>query len=383
MSVPDGRYHDKGDFHDMNDHPFSMNESATRRGFLLSILGASGAGALAASGCASSGMVRRVKAPRDLLKPGAATVNLVTGVNRRQMVRDAMEPFRYELAAAIADKQVIIKINCVGNEGDPLMVTPPDAVRGVLDVLAPIYDRQVIIAESPVQNKNPERTFGIFGYPVLEQEYNARLLDLNYENTTWQWIVDRNLHPTRIRIIDTFLDPDNFFISVTRIKTHNCVVATLTLKNMVMGSPLKLPHLNINDKAKMHAGNKTSHNTNLNLFKIAHRVHPDFSVLDGFVGVEGNGPAEGTPVDHRVALAGFDFVAVDRIGTELMGIPWGDVGYLAYCAEAGLGQGDRDRIRITGENPRDHVIGYKLHENIDWQMQWKRDLDLALTDEDA
>ena len=91
-------------------------------------------------------------------------------------------------------------------------------------------------------------------------------------------------------------------------------------------------------------------------------------------GRRGNGPAHGTPVDHKVALAGPDYVSVDRIGSELMGIPWENIGYLNYCADTGLGQGDRSKIDIIGQNVKKHVIKYKLHDSIERQYKWKDDL---------
>lgn len=305
---------------------------------------------------------------------GESRVSLVKGNDRRDLIYEAMKPFENEIKEGIKDKQVIIKLNCVGQNGYLLMVTHPDAVRGVLDFLKPIYDRQVIVAESAVQNRNVPRWYEMYAYKPLEQEYNTKIVELNHEPTTYHWILDKDLYPARIRIINTFLDPNNYIISITRLKTHNCVVATLTLKNTVMGSPLKIPRLKINEKAKMHAtgkGNNSPKMINFNIFLMAHRVRPDFAILDGFEGVEGNGPAHGTPVDQRVALAGPDYLAVDRIGSELMGIPWEDIGYLNYCANAGLGQGDRSKIKIIGPDPRDYVIKYKLHENIEWQLTWK------------
>lgn len=82
-------------------------------------------------------------------------------------------------------------------------------------------------------------------------------------------------------------------------------------------------------------------------------------------------PTEGTPVEHGVALASTDFIAADRIGCLLMDVPFGDVGYLTYCANAGLGQGDLSKITIIGPDPRSHVITYKLHERFEQMLEWK------------
>ena len=114
---------------------------------------------------------------------------------------------------------------------------------------------------------------------------------------------------------------------------------------------------------------------NYNLFHMAHMVHPHLSVLDAYEGVEGNGPVSDEVVDHRIALAGTDYVAVDRIGAELMGVPFEKVGYLTYCADAGLGQGDRGRITVTGEDPADHIRKYKLHKSVDFQYRWDEEIE--------
>ena len=63
------------------------------------------------------------------------------------------------------------------------------------------------------------------------------------------------------------------------------------------------------------------------------------AVIDGFEGMEGNGPVGGTPIDHRVCVASPDWLAADRVAVELMGIDYAKVGYLNFCANAGLGQG--------------------------------------------
>jgi uncharacterized protein (DUF362 family) len=166
--------------------------------------------------------------------------------------------------------------------------------------------------------------------------------------------------------------------SITRPKTHNVVVATLGMKNMVMGSPLKI-YKKVNYKYMMHGAGPWW--LNYNMFTVARTVRPDFTVIDGLEGMEGNGPIDGTPVEHGIALAGSDVIAVDRVGIDLMGISLEDVGYLNYCADAGLGNASHDRIKIIGSaNPKDHVIKYKPHENIDWQLKWKEDLKMKTED---
>jgi hypothetical protein len=65
------------------------------------------------------------------------------------------------------------------------------------------------------------------------------------------------------------------------------------------------------------------------------------------------------------------------MATRLMGIPLEDVGYLNYCAAGGLGNIDRDKIDIIGEqDPEKSIINYKLGSNIKMQLEWKDPLNL-------
>ena len=54
-----------------------------------------------------------------------------------------------------------------------------------------------------------------------------------------------------------------------------------------------------------------------------------------------------------------------------MGIPYEDVGYLQWCGNAVIGQGDRTKIKVIGPDPAEHVIKYRLHEKADKQHEWK------------
>lgn len=208
-----------------------------------------------------------------------------------------------------------------------------------------------------------------YGYMLLKDEYNVDLIDLNLENSTYEWVLDTNLYPKAIPIIDSFLDPNNYFISVTRMKTHELVVATMSIKNMVMGSPLNKYNVQ-NYKSIMHPGlPRWAH---YNIFLIARKIRPNFSILENVEGMQGNGPVRGFPMKHGVGLAGIDPVAVDSIGAELMGIDVKDIGYIKFCGDAGIGQIERSNIEIIGgKDPANYVQKYQLHDRIEQELEWK------------
>jgi uncharacterized protein (DUF362 family) len=304
-------------------------------------------------------------------KPERSKVSFVTGTNRREMINQVMTPLKDVIQKGIQDKQVIIKPNFVSTRM-PLCAPHVDAVRGVLDVLKPIYPGKIIIAESSADG-NTMPGFQNYGYAPLEKEYDVTFVDLNTHTSQAVWILDRNLRPVAIQVIADYLNPKNYFISLTRLKTHNLVVATMGLKNMVMGCPLNSG--SIRSKPLMHGA--SSRWLHYNIYLVAQLVRPQLTVIDCLEGMEGNGPINGTPVQHGVALAGTDVMAVDSIGAQLMDIPLENIGYLNYCANAGLGIIDRERIDIIGDKkPQDYVKKYQLANNIQQQLEWKEPLQL-------
>ena len=342
-----------------------------RRLFLKGLAGT--AAGLALGGASGLDAAEKVKAADR-----RSRVAFVAGNDRRDMMRDVLKPFEKEIREGIRGKKVVVKPNLVW-DGNPLCATHPDAVRGVLDFLKPMYKGTVIVAESTASPKGTMYCFEEYGYKPIEREFNAKIVDLNTDSWTNVWIQDSNGYPIDIKIIDTFLDPDTYIISLARMKTHDCVVATLGFKNMLMAAPLNVmkdrPEFvkNQHEKAKMHLGpaQSPSKGINYNMFLLSHHVRPEFTIIDGFEGMEGKGPAAGTPVDHRVMLAGPDVVSVDRVGIELMGIDYTNVGYLQWCSAAGIGQGDRAKIDLIGPDTSKYVKKYRLHDNIDWQLKWK------------
>jgi uncharacterized protein (DUF362 family) len=324
--------------------------------------------------------------PADLKAPvkkfnddGMSPVAFTTGTDRMQMIFDVMKPFHSELKAAIKNKKLVIKPNMVVTNKD-LCATHKDALKAVLEYLKPIYKGQILIAESSAF-VNSFDGFKNYGYTDLEKDYNIKFVDLNTQKTGKPFfIVDKDLHLEKIETADIFTDPEYYIISLSRLKTHNFVVMTAGIKNIVMGAPLNPGTVvnggrPLNYKSNMHAGGPRW--LHYNMFLLAQSIRPDFTIIDGVEGMEGNGPINGTPVNHRVALAGFDVVAIDSICSRLMGIPVENVGYINYCAAGGMGNIDRAKIEIIGsKSPEDNIIAYKLGSNADFQLDWKNPLNL-------
>lgn len=304
-------------------------------------------------------------------------VSFTNGTDRKTMMKEILQPFEPQIREGLIGKQLVIKPNMVVTN-TPLCATHPDAIRGVLDFIKPFYKGQIIIAESCAGGDAMEgyKTYGILD---LQNEYDIKFVDLNQSSGTPFWVMNPDLRPAQTLIGDIFLDPKNYIISISRLKTHDTTVMTAGTKNIVMAAPLNIPAVNggpvIRSKRIMHSGGPRW--LNFNMFLLSQQIRPDLTVIDGLEGMEGNGPVRGTSVDHRIALAGDDVFAVDSICTKLMGIPIENVGYLNYGAASGLGNIDYNKIEILGnKNPDNHIIKYKLHDTSGLQLDWKNPLNV-------
>jgi len=72
-----------------------------------------------------------------------------------------------------------------------------------------------------------------------------------------------------------------------------------------------------------------------------------------------------------------DWLAADTVGAELMGIGIGKIGYLNYCAQAGMGQADLSKIEILGPVLKDHIKIYKEPADMERLLSWQKPLQNA------
>jgi uncharacterized protein (DUF362 family) len=306
-------------------------------------------------------------------------VSLVKGDSRRKNIYDALVAIDDQIRPALkAKKYVFVKLNGVEAAGRLLGSTQPDALSGILDYLAPRFKGLVVVGDSgDIPGKQAASKYG---WDKVFADYKG--LNLKFETTNEDqshygllYGIDYDLHVIPIRLGARFVDTDAFVISAAVLKTHNMVVATMAVKNLVMGAPLA-PALGNNnyadsEKRKFHVGIRSG---NYNMFLAAQKMLPTnwgIGVVDGFEGMEGNGPMSGTPVGHRIALASTDFLAVDRVGLECMGIDPSWLGYLNYAYQAGLGQYDLTRIDVVGAKIADVQKKYRLHADTDRMLEWR------------
>ena len=314
-------------------------------------------------------------------------VSVTASGDRADIAFRALKPFAKEIKHAIGNRRVVLKPNNVLIYV-PLACTHVETLEGILEFLKSINKLDnVIIAESTASG-NTLAGFDNYGYYRLVSKYPVKLVDLDKEPSENLYVFnEKDFKPHLIKVSDIILDPNSYVVSVARMKTHGSVVATLSLKNIVFGAPVKDPGFTlfnedkefsslaqptkegtVNYKRFIHGSGV--HAVNCNMAMLAQKLKPDLAIIDGYEGMEGNGPTKGTAIEHGVCVVSQDWLAADRVGIELMGIDFFKVGYLNHCTEMSLGNSDLTKIEIIGEHLNDHIKSYKLPDNFEDLIKW-------------
>ncbi|MDP3061654.1 MAG: DUF362 domain-containing protein [Chloroflexota bacterium] len=295
-----------------------------------------------------------------------ARVGLARGNQSYQAVRRALDLIRSDVQVP-RDRPVLIKTNMVSSTVE-LAATPVDAVRATLDFLTELGVKKSIIAEgTAVPEGDTMGAFQRFGYMSLADHYDVEFRNLHDDEHVEFEALDGDLMPITIRLARSMFE--SYLVSVARMKTHLEAIVTMTIKNIGVGA-IYNPDRHSSSLHNPEPG-KFSHGQrplNLYLARLNLALTPALAVVDGVVGMEGKGPVAGTPVASGVALAGTNALAVDILGSELMGFDYRTVGYLWYLSQMrGLA---REDVQVVGEDPTKCVTRYKPYENMPELLSW-------------
>ena len=162
--------------------------------------------------------------------------------------------------------------------------------------------------------------------------------------------------------IDRSVLEADVIINLPKWKTHGQMFLTLGVKNLfgcVPGRQKALWHLKAGDDSGYFARM---------LIDIYTSLRPALTVLDGIVGMQGNGPNTGKPVRLGLILASRDALGIDQMVCDLLQIPRNLLPTNRAACERGLGM---DEITARGENPAEIRVDnfeFPAPSRIDWRL---------------
>ncbi|MDP6667180.1 MAG: DUF362 domain-containing protein [Dehalococcoidia bacterium] len=281
-------------------------------------------------------------------------VSVVSSTDRAAGVTESLRLIDSEVE--IPDRPVMVKPNFVTTKMQ-LAATHVDSVRATLEYLSGKGVRDFVVAVGPAIG-TPDAGFENYGYKPLADDFNIEFLDLNNDDRVPVPAFDDQLNPQTLYMSKRL--SESYVVSVCPMKTHNNVVVTLGLKNILVGTLSGKEQ-----KQKIHKGSKA---INLTLAKMAQHVAPDLTVIDGVVGMQGDGPVGGYEISSNVVVASHHAIAADVVGLQVMGFELEKVGYLRYAMELrNLTLGD---IEVVGSSIEDVRVAYDEHSEMADQLTW-------------
>jgi uncharacterized protein (DUF362 family) len=223
----------------------------------------------------------------------------------------------------VKGKRVLLKPNLVEFASTTAINTHVAVIAAAVELFRTLGAAEVRIGEGPGHRRDTIALAEEAEYRRGIEKFDALFTDLNRDDVS----------PLRgfaelpeIYLPNTVLEAD-LIVSLAKMKTHHWAGATLAMKNffgLVPGSIYGWP------KNQLHQVGIDRSIAELN------RLLPrSFAIIDGIVGMEGNGPIQGAPKQAGVLVMGADPVSVDATCCRIMGIDPELIQYIRLTAERG------------------------------------------------
>ena len=302
-------------------------------------------------------VVRALNQMRDVATPAAVHIAKADGYESdlASVVRDQYETFRSKVP--LKNRRVVLKPNLVEYHADKVINTHPHVIAAMIELCRHEGAKEVVVAEGPGHWRNTDYLVTASGLGDVLRHYRVPFVDLNHDQPVALDNLGRLTRLERIYMAATVAHAD-VLVSLPKLKTHHWAGVTLSLKNLFGTLPGICYGWPKNDLHRQ--------GIDASIVDIALTRPPDLVLVDGIIGMEGDGPLNGTATPVRVLVMGCDAVAVDATCCRIMCLAPERVGHLQLAQRYKLGQVDERCIHQIGEpiaavaRPFDTSPGYEF-----------------------
>jgi uncharacterized protein (DUF362 family) len=311
-----------------------LNESSGMKISRRDVL--AGAGVAALGGYATLDGRRRRPAPEPEPLTGKSAVAVIKAESYSVALAARMVEGIRACGLDVRGQTILLKPNLVEFDPNTCINTNVAVIAAADEAFRTLGAAHVRIGEGPGHRRDTYALAEMARYRGDLEGFDTQFVDLNRDDVTAvRGFADRE----RIYLPNTALRAD-LIVSLAKMKTHHWAGATLAMKNffgLVPGNVYGWP------KNELHQVGIPQSIVELNRI-----FHKSFAIVDGIVGMEGNGPIQGTPKAAGVLVMGGDLPAVDATCCRIMGIDPGKIEYLQMAADK-LGIVEEARIEQRGE----------------------------------
>jgi len=287
-------------------------------------------------------------------KTATSRVAILEARSYQTSLKDIISRGIHLLKLDVKGKRIVLKPNLVEFDPKGVINTHPAVIEAAIGSFRSLGAREVVVAEGPGHRRDSEYLLTASGIYDVINEHRVRYVDLNTDDVRLTKLRSSFTNLRQLYLPETLFNAD-LLVSMPKLKTHHWAGVTLSLKNMfgvVPGSVYGWPK-NALHWAGIH-GSILDINSSLPI--------PQFAIVDGIVGMEGNGPLQGQAKQSGVLILGDDLVAVDATAARLMKIEPRKIEYLEI-ADRFLGNIPSERIQLVGERLQRFQQDYRVIEN--------------------
>lgn len=245
------------------------------------------------------------------------TIAIVKGNDRISNIKEVLTTLRKNIDSRIkrkASDTLFIKINAIDIRY-PVACTHPHALETILEYFHNKFDNIIIGDNSFAFSQNLDHP-----YNYLANKFeNLKFSDLREFDS--KKVYFDTLHGRAVGRI-SLLPQKAFTISLALPKTHDTFVFTACSKNMmgcVISGRSYVHGLRAYERLSLNKVVQSNRLNVKNLMKVIENTKPDFSILDGFTGMDGNGPILGNEVKLGIAMGSDDAIALDSVAAKIVG----------------------------------------------------------------
>lgn len=233
-------------------------------------------------------------------------------------------------------QEVLIKPNWVtDDEYTTGAVTHPDVIKECIKHVLKSGAAKVYVGDSSFVGKDTEKAIEKSGLRGLE---SSRVKVIDFKKSEYMYTAVPNAKKYKRLAIPKEVMQAHVIINLPVMKTHDCMPVTLGLKNMK-------GVLNDKDKRRLHSWGLEE-----GIIDVNRVVLPELTIIDGIIGMEGDGPLYGTPANLNILIASFDPLAAEVVAIKAMGFDHDEMEYIQMAYDAGFGEKDISKIEIVGDD---------------------------------
>lgn len=257
--------------------------------------------------------------------------------------------------------KVLLKPNLLSPKPPNAAVTTHPSVVGGMIAEVKKLKAEAFVGDGSGGIGKTSQVLEISGIKSAVEQQGARII--NFDKTGAHVVeIPNGRILQKIHVAKPVIDLDAV-ISLPKLKTHALTLYTGAIKNMFGCLPG-------GNKMLIHSMMKTPEEFAEALVDIYSALKPGLTVMDGIVGMEGFGPAQGKPVNSKLLLASRDGVALDAVASSIIGYEPFDIPTIRFAHEQGLGIADLEQIEILGAKIDEVKLDFKKPTRVYNQLTW-------------